>query len=346
VRYTMKIQLLIAAAERDYSEYLSNTLSAKYADTFVVGLCSSREKLNDVLSAKKYDIILVEPEWISTMNKKNVKLIIALTNEQSSLLETLQDVVKVQKYQRISALVSDILEHFADVASGFIDVNKERGQIVAVWSPTGGIGKTSVALAFATRSVSSGSTVTYLDLEYFSSSDAYFTQEGKSISVLFEKLSSNAELLVKGIRQHDSGSGIYYFSPPNNYDDINELTKEDIVALTNNCARVSDVTVVDLPSICDKRVQAVFELADVILLVSDDSKTAVSKLNIFISQHGVYEDIRDKTRLVLNRGSKLDNTCFDKIINLPRVQAGDPVSVFKTLSGNSFDEWGIIKKVH
>jgi len=336
VRYTMIIQLLMAAAERDYSEYLSNTLSAKYADMFVVGLCSSQDKLNDVLSTKKYDVILVEPEWISTMNRKNVKLILALFHEQSSLPEELRNVIKVQKYQRVSTLVSDILEHFAGVAPGFGDIKGDRGQIVAVWSPTGGIGKTSVALAFATRCVSKGNTVTYLDLEHFSSADAYFAQAGKSISVLFEKLTSNAELLVKGIRQHDSGSGIDYFNPPDNYDDINELRKEDLITLATTCAHVSDMTVVDLPSVCDRRVHAVLDLADIVLLVSDDSKTAASKLNIFISQHGVFEDIKHKTSLVLNRGAKLTDTNFDKIINLPRVQSGDPVSVYKTLSGNSF----------
>jgi len=333
----MKIQLLIASAESDYSEYLSDALSAKHADTFVVGLCSSEEKLNRVLSAKRYDIAIVEPAWIPSLNRQNVKLALALMHEHSTLTQLPDGVVMINKYQRISTLVSDILEHFASVAPGFNDFKKGRGQIAAVWSPTGGVGKTSVALAYATRCVSNGSSVIYLDLEHFSSTDVYFAREGKSISALFEKLASNAELMVKGIRQHDNGSGIDYFSPPENYDDINELTKEDMVTLTKVCALTNEVVVVDLPSLCDKRTHAILELADIVLLVSDDSKTAMSKLNIFISQHSVFEDIKHKTRYVSNKGARQADTRFERVISLPRVQTDDPISVYKTLSGNNFD---------
>ena len=333
----MKIQLLIAAAESDYSEYLSNTLSTRHADTFAVGLCSSYERLGDVLTARKYDVVLIEPEWIPFLHKQKVKLPLALYSEHAAFPDSAQDVIKVRKYQRISTLVSDILEHYANVAPGFGDFGKDRGQIVAVWSPAGGVGKTTVALAYATRIVSGGSAVTYLDLEHFSSSDAYFPREGKSISSLFEKLESNAEILVRSIRQHDSSSGIDYFCPPNNFDDLNELTTQDMVTLATTCASTSDVVVVDLSSSCDNRTKAVLDLADLVLLVTDGSKTTTSKLNIFTSQHSVFEDIRYKTRLVTNKGAMLTDARFETTIRLPNVQSGDPGIVFKTLSGNSFD---------
>jgi len=332
----MKIQLLIAANESDYSEYLSNVLSMKYADTFVVGTCSSEDKLEYILSAKKHDVVLVEPEWVPALKGQNVKLALALWSGQSSLTEAAKDTEKVHKYQRISTLVSDILEHYARVAPGYGDFDKNRGQIVAVWSPAGGVGKTTVALAVATRAVSNGKTATYLDMEHFSSTDAYFTQEGKSISTLYEKLSLNAEILLRSIRLHDSGSGIDYFIRPNNYDDVNELKMEDWKTLVTVCANTSDVVVVDLPSICDWRTQAVLDLADIVFIVSDGSRTAASKLNIFVSQHGVFENIRHKARLISNRGAKLVDPRFDMVIGLPRVQTDDPVSVFKTLSGNAF----------
>jgi len=92
-----------------------------------------------------------------------------------------------------------------------------------------------------------------------------------------------------------------------------------------------------LPSVCDKRTQAVLELADIVLLVSDDSKTAVAKMDVFVSQHSVFEDIKHKTRLVSNRGARLVDSRFGKIISLPRVQSNDPVGVYKSLSGSSFD---------
>jgi len=330
----VKIQLLIAAEESDYSEFLSNVLSTKFSDTFAVGICSSKEKLDDILSAKRYDVVLGESEWMSSFDSKSVKLILALWSEQSSEILS-ESIGKVRKYQRISSIVSDILEHYATVAPGLGNLGAGKGRIVAVWSPAGGVGKTSVALAYATRKVSQGMSVTYLDLEHFSGTDAFFAGEGKSISALFEKLSSNAELLVKSVRQRDAGSGIDYFMPPTNYDDINELTIDDIDLLSDVCARDCDFLVIDLPSLCDKRTKSVLDLANLILVVSDGTKTSQAKLNIFCSQHNVFEDNKHKMRLVNNKAGGGTDTRFEATITLPKVQTDDPVSIYKTLSGNN-----------
>ena len=56
----MKIHLLIAAAESDYAEYLSNVLSAKYAETFTIGTCSAAEKL-DAATTPAGDAVLCVP---------------------------------------------------------------------------------------------------------------------------------------------------------------------------------------------------------------------------------------------------------------------------------------------
>jgi len=330
----VKIQLLIATAESDYSDFLSNVLSTKYTDTFSVGICSSKEKLDDILSAKRYDVVIGEHDWISSFNTQSVKLVLSLWNEQS-LSGVNESIVKVRKYQRISTIVSDILEHYATIASGLSKFGTERGKIVAVWSPAGGTGKTSVALSYATRKVSQGLTATYLNLEHFAGTTAYFSGEGKSISSLFEKLSSNAEILVKSVRQRDSGSGISYFIPPTNYDDINELTDEDINTLISVCVLDCDFLIIDLPSICDKRTKSILDSANVILIVSDGSKVAEAKINIFCSQHNIFEDNKHKMHLVLNKAGRSTESRFETIITLPMVQTDDPVSIYKTLSGNT-----------
>ena len=334
----MKIQLLIATADSDYAGHLSDTLSSKYSDTFEVGVCSSAMKLGDALLMKKYDVMLIEPEWVALNNAQNVRLVIALLGGQASFSEELSGINKAHKYQRISTLVGTVLEQYAAVATDIGFSNNEGGRIVAVWSPVGGVGKTSVALAFATRAASGGVSATYLNLENFAGSGAYFSGQGKSISTFFEKLESNPEILAKSIRQHDSGSGIDYFIPPENYDDINELTRDDLLAVVKTCSFISDMVVVDLPSVCDKKTQAVLEIADTVLLVADGSKTSAAKFDIFLSQHNVFEDIRPKARLVANKGSKFSDARFERTISLPLVQTADPVSVYKSLSGYSLGE--------
>ena len=48
----MKIQLLIALNDIDYTEHLSKVLSEKYADRFEISICSSAERLQDTLSRR------------------------------------------------------------------------------------------------------------------------------------------------------------------------------------------------------------------------------------------------------------------------------------------------------
>ena len=124
-----------------------------------------------------------------------------------------------------------MLEGFAELSGSGSGFDLEKARITAVWSPAGGVGKTTAALAYCTRKVSEGKQVLYLDLEYFSSVSVYFSGDGKSISTVFDKLANNAQYApLRGIRQQDSGSGIMYFCEPNNYDDINVLTDEDIAS--------------------------------------------------------------------------------------------------------------------
>jgi Flp pilus assembly CpaE family ATPase len=229
------------------------------------------------------------------------------------------------------------LEGYSKTAVGISGFGGNNARITAVWSPSGGVGKTTVALAYAAQKSVNGGKITYLDLEYFSSTSVYFSESGKSISTAFERLDGNAALLLKAIILKDTGSGISYFSPPNNYDDMNELTADDIENLVLAVSNNSDELVVDLPSVCDERCRKVLEAANAIYLVTDGTKTVTSKSQQFVSQHNLFERISAKIVLVANKGAKVNDTRFRRTVYLPSVSSNDPVSVYKTLSGVSFE---------
>jgi MinD-like ATPase involved in chromosome partitioning or flagellar assembly len=213
----------------------------------------------------------------------------------------------------------------------------DKARITAVWSPAGGTGKTTIALALAAHRVSAGKQAVYLNLENFFSTAAYFPESGKSISRVFEKLEANVQMFLQGIRQQDSGSGIAYFCGPENYDDMNILTADDVETLIKACAIGADDLVVDLSSQCDERVQRVFDLAQTVLLVADASSASQAKMWQFTSQHNVFAKIQSKAIFVNNKGAKLIDENSNKTINLPLAQSSDPVFLFKMLSSGNFD---------
>jgi len=327
----MKIRLLIATADKGYTDHLSNTISKRFADTLELSICSSIERLADLTSANRYDAALLDPDFVAAVEPGCIEVPFLLIDELEHSFES-GEMKRIRKYQRISAIAGQILESCAETGKR-AGADAKKAQVTAVWSPAGGAGKTTVALAYAANKVASGKTVVYLNLENFSSTSVFFPESGRSISKAFEKLESNLQLFILGIRQQDSGSGIMYFCSPENYDDVSILTAEDIEKLVNACAAEVDELVVDLSSQVDERVVKIFGMAAKVLLVADPSQSSQVKTNQFISQHNVFGQIQPKAILINNKGANLPVEYINKTVMLPLVQTNDPVSVFKTLSG-------------
>lgn len=329
----MKIQLLIAVSESDYAEHLSRVLTEKSADIFEIGVCSTPELLGELLAKRRFDAALLDAEMAAVADLSAIRLPLLVWDGVSELGEKEEGLSRIRKYQRISAISSDVVQQYASVCGPKEGFSTGRAAITAVWSPAGGSGKTAVALAWAARKAASGKRAVYLDLEPFSATPVYFKEPGKSISTVFEKLGGDVALLFQSIRQEDSGSGICYFGRPQNYDDINILTESDITALLEGCAANADELVVDLGSVCTGQVRQVLEMADQVFLVADSSAVCRAKCDQFRTQHNVYAGIADKLTVVANRGARNVAVQGEKVLSLPKVDADDPAAVYKILSG-------------
>ena len=329
----MKIQLLIASGDSDYTEHLSSVLAEQYADVFEVSIASSVQSLEKLLSRRQADLALAEPELMQTVDLGGTRLRVLLWDGSQQLDAPMEAVPYIRKYQRISSIVQRLLELYAEVYSGSVG-REGMGKITVVWGPSGGSGKTTVALAYGAHQVMEKRKTVYLDFQPFSSGPVYFPQGGKSISSVFEKLDSNVELLLQGIRQTDPDSGLFYFAGPDNYDDISILTPEDMKTVVLASAVGVDEVVVDLGSSFDQRVSTLMDLADCVIVVIDPSQNAQVKWRQFGAQHNMYDKIKDKMILAGNRGA-MDQQ-VTRAVSLPVVQSENPAVVYKTLSTGYF----------
>ena len=336
----MRIKLLIASTDSDYAGHLSNRISELHGEVIDISICSSQERLQELLSNRKFEAALLEEALTKGVDLSGVKLPLLLWTEDEGADDTQDGIKRIRKYQRVSSIVEAILEMYAKVSSDGRGSDPEKAKITAVWSPCGGVGKTSVALAYAAKKASEGKQVLYLDLELFSSVPVYFNETGKSISSIFEMLENhegNVRMLIRGIKRYDSETGIAYFYRPDNYDDMNILSTENIAELISACAGVVEELVIDMSCSCDERAQQVFDCADRVFVVSDATYASQTKLLQFATQHSVYERIKDKTLLVANKGAIISNTLKGVVISLPIVQSSDASAVYKALSGCGFE---------
>ena len=325
----MKIQMLIFTTDKDYSDHLSRILAEKHPDTFVVSICSVAEKLEELLRVKNFDVALIDAELINRVDLSNIRLPLILWDGSAHVNS---EIKSIKKYQRITMIISDVLENYSQVAPNYNPVS-DRGRVTVVFSPSGGSGKTTIALAFSARQSLSGRSALYLSLEPFCSTTAYFGDEGKSISKVFESLfTGNLEMLLQSYAKKDALTNIMYFREPDNYDDLNELTEEYISKLVSALSANVDDVVVDLGSVINDNTKALLDIADRVLLVIDDSGSAKVKFRQFTDQHNTFEKIRPKTTLVANKGAKVNESRVDSVIELPIVQSSKWVDVYKTLS--------------
>ncbi len=333
----MKIKLLIGTKEEDYLEHISKVLSEQYEKTFDVTVVATDDSMNKILHETSFDVALMDVDMIDTnsVNMDAVKMPIILYQELTEIKEDYKAYQIVAKYQRISKIVSEILQKYSEIVS-VTGIKSRKSHIVAVWSPCGGVGKTTVALAYAANRQFHDKSVLYLNLEKFSSVSTYFPNGDKSISLAFEKLDSNLQLLLQSIKQKDS-SGIYYFAEPNNYDDINILSIDDIETLVESCATEEDELIIDLSSVCDEKVQKIFDMADTVLIVVDATENSKNKIRQYLTQNNVAGHFMHKSILVKNKDVRYDVQGFDRVVKLPLISSINAVSVYKTLSADSFD---------
>jgi len=336
----MRMKLLVGTQDNKYGDHFSNMVSEHYSDAIDVCLCLTKERMNEMLEMQRFDAALLDADWAGGADLTLIHLPILLWTDEDDEKGTQCELRKLRKYQRVSSMVANILEQYAKVSAGGRGADSEKAQITAVWSPGGGVGKTTVALAYATRRLSEGKQVLYLNLEPFSSAPVYFSEIGKSISLVFEMLENregNVKTLIRGIRRQDNGDGLAYFCKPDNFDDMNILSAENVSALITACAGVTDELVIDMSCVCDERARRVFELADRVLLVTDPTNTSQVKLSQFTSQHNVFSRIRAKSVLIANKGASPDGQFTDAVICFPLVQSADAHAVYTTLSNNSFE---------
>jgi len=332
----MKINLLIASPDAGYVQHISDVLLERHSDTFNISICSSTAHLGNMIKASKYDVALVEPAFMPAIGPDAVRMVLLLMDESADGSDYV-GTKKIRKYQRISSIAGIILEHYAEVGSGAARYDASRAHVTAVWSPSGGAGKTTVALAYAANRVLSGKKAVYLNLENFSSTPLYFREEGRSISKAFEKLESDLYIFLTGIRQQDSHSGITFFSGPENYDDINILTADDVEKVIDAASTDVDELIVDLSSQCDGRTKRIFDIANAVFMVTDPSSTSQVKTKQFLSQHSIFGEIQSKLVMVNNKGARTTDPGISKTIQLPLLQSSDPVSIYKNLSGGNIN---------
>ena len=298
----MNISIAVVDTDIVYLEKLVEVLQ-EY-DDLSVSMYTSAEKLQRALQTKSYDIVLFDADVSEhKLMFFHVTLPICLYSDEAKNRSLYADCAKVIKYQRISMIYKEMLKMYADTAGYRADFSKEQtAKILAVYSPIGGSGKTTVALALASRLSAKGKRVLFLSMEQMDSS-AYLnphTEETDGITSLLEGMNenSNLELKLKGILKIGL-NGMAYVEGFERIVDINAVSQEEMELILEQIKAHAnaDVIVIDMESRLDAVGCAIFEKADRIVVIERQGELASYKLDRFAQQAVVLEHSKKMVKL-------------------------------------------------
>lgn len=225
-------------------------------------------------------------------------------------MASVEGFVSVKKYQKLETLVNTMLLTYAEESNTLETVRGSAAtRIVSFYSPAGGTGKTTLALALAAAASRMGLRVLYLNLEEISSTGSVLPKEGAGFSDLFLALQTkgmNVGIRLKSCAQKEPAAGFYYIADVDSISEYEEIDGADIERLLRAARELADydLVITDHASGCSSHLWAALKETDMILVPASADGGDQEKLERFLKEsqiHDRYDSILGKMRVLLNR---------------------------------------------
>ncbi len=296
----MNIRLLIADSDERYLSKL-DTILCKSSE-LTISQYSDKHKLKEALDKKTFDAVLFSHDmYVENLSNARVAIYLATTNDAPTF--STNDYHMIRKYQRISNIIREVYEYYAEVApSKNIFAANASAITCCVYAPTGGCGVTSTALAIVKELNRNGKRALYVSLEQFSCLKGILgANTNKGIEELIARMEiGNFDVYLKSFLNEEQG--ITYINGFSNIRDTEGLDSNEIEMLIQKMSNTElfDVVVIDTDSIWNDKIRQVFTLVDFAILLSTSSETSTIKLEQLLGNAAFQKEYKEKVRIVTN----------------------------------------------
>ena len=354
-----KLNLVIIDRDIDYVNCVSDYLISEQAQNFFVSTYTEESAIAEFIAAETEmitdGIFLVCREFYEQVLHKEKGLVILLADEVS-IVKQKDEGRAIYKYQYGNRLVAEILKIFAEEGAlgntfnnGFARKAKgKKHKIIGVYSPIGGVGKTTIAVGACIQSAWEGKNVFYLNLENIATTPLYFQgKQEESLSNILYYLKCNSPnlcLQIEGAKCVDPLYNIHFFQPPDSSYDFTEDVSQELCCLLQELrkSRQYDLIFIDFSSAINKNNLAVLRNCDDLLLVAEENFTSVVKIKCLLKELHLLlsreeeTELRERFNLVLNKtlhavvdnGEELNITINQKGV-LSRIPLVENLTIFQ-----------------
>jgi pilus assembly protein CpaE len=325
-----KIRVLIVDDIPETRDHLTKLLGFE-ADIEVVGSAASGAEALDLAARLSPDVVLMDinmpdmdgiaaTEKLATAAPLSSVIMMSVQGEadylrRSMLAGAREFLVKPfssdelngsirQVYAREREKLSRMAPVVAPAANASTE-DREPGQLIAVFSPKGGVGRTTVAVNLAVAAATELNRKVVLVDASFQFGDVgvllNLNPKGKSIADLLPELETGEpESLDTFVVTHSAGFRVL-LAPPS--PETAELISPAAVRKVLERLRYeADVVIVDCAAFFNDTTLAILDMADTILTMLSLEITSIKNMRLFLEVADQLGYEKDKVRLVLNRG--------------------------------------------
>jgi pilus assembly protein CpaE len=346
---TDRIKVLIVDDIPETRDHLSKLLSFE-SDVEVVGTAASGAEAIEQASKLLPDVILMDinmpdidgiaaTERLSSQVPSAAVVMMSVQGEadylrRSMLAGAREFLVKPFSSDELTASIRQVYSREREKASRIAltpvapsGESKESGLVVAVFSPKGGVGRTTVAVNLAVAAATElGKKVIVVDASFQFGDVAVLlnlSSKNKSMSELVQELESSHDADAVETYMVAHQSGIHALLAPSSPEMAELITPAGVKHVLEILRQRFDLVIVDCAAWFNDTTLGILDLADVILTVLTLEITSIKNIRLFLD---VAEQLGydNKIRLVLNRadtalgirvadvehsiGRKVDNT--------------------------------------
>ncbi|SHK19751.1 AAA domain-containing protein [Clostridium cavendishii DSM 21758] len=287
-----KINLVIVDYDERYIKGVSTYFNNNYGDKFYITGFSNKEYAMDYLkSGKRIDIVLINKDlYFDEIKKYNIKSKVILGEAKEA--GVFENYPLINKYTPGSMLYEIIIKAYAEQSPENLErvvSNHTSTKILTVYSPIGGIGKTTLAVSLCKELASRGLDVLYLNLEDVQSTELYFNCEEETglsdFIFAIKERNNNIRKKFVDFSLKDESSSIRYFSPTESILDIEDLDKDDIKFMLESLLdlKMFNYIIVDTSSKFNSQYKMILNSSNHIVFPIGKDSSSTIKTNIFLN---------------------------------------------------------------
>ncbi|HHW30882.1 MAG TPA: AAA family ATPase [Clostridiaceae bacterium] len=289
-----RLTLIIVDEEKEYVDALSDFILENFPGKFSIYSFTNKTIFTKYMVEEysPYDILLINPSLYDESLPEGKQGIVIF------LAETIGDNCRdgnktaIYKYQSGRAIVQEIVRIYSERRNTgkYITGNVKETKVIAVYSPAGGTGKTTLALSIGICCAKKSLRTLYINLEDIYSAGQFFDtyeKPGLSNIIYYSKL-MNKDILskIEEIKCIDPNYSLCYIGPPDSVLDLDELEPEDLQYILKELKQsgIYDLIIVDMSGGSNKKNFTIFDASDEIIFVLSQEQYCHEKTHMIMKE--------------------------------------------------------------